>query len=356
MRATPAVRSGASTERGPAPAAPAADAELSPQRALEAERLSLLRRLDGWLEAPLAALGLAWLGLLVVELVWGLSPLLEILGLLIWAVFVVEFAVRVVLAPRKLPFLARNWLTALALFVPALRFVRFAWVARALFAARTARGLRLLRVVSSLNRGMGALGASLGRRGFGYVVALTAAVIVAGAAGMYSFERDLPAGGGLPDYGAALWWTAMLVTTMGSDYWPRTAEGRVLCLLLALYAFAVFGYVTATLATFFVGREATRPDGEVAGAAEVAALRAEVAALRSGEGRRRQHRKPRPPRPGALMARRGGGTPPASPLASSSVPPAAHLEPDGVRVAGAPPTARRGPPGPAAGDPAGTGT
>ncbi len=40
----------------------------------------------------------------------------------------------------------------------------------------------------------------------------------------------------------------MIMTTMGS--WPQTPEGRVLCLLLAVYAFAVFGYVTAMLAAF----------------------------------------------------------------------------------------------------------
>ncbi|MFN7146641.1 MAG: ion channel, partial [Myxococcota bacterium] len=55
-----------------------------------------------------------------------------------------------------------------------------------------------------------------------------------------------------PDYATALWWTAMLLTTMGSETWPRTAEGRVLCLLLAVYGFAMFGYVTAALASLFV--------------------------------------------------------------------------------------------------------
>ncbi len=35
---------------------------------------------------------------------------------------------------------------------------------------------------------MRALGASMGRRGFGYVVALTMIVTLAGAAGMYAFE------------------------------------------------------------------------------------------------------------------------------------------------------------------------
>jgi voltage-gated potassium channel len=135
-----------------------------------------------------------------------------------------------------------------------------------------------VRVVTSLNRGMRALGASMGRRGFGYVVALTAIVTLAGAAGMYAFENE--AEGGLATYGEALWWTAMIMTTMGSAYWPRTPEGRVLCFLLALYSFAVFGYLTAALATFFVGRDAEDERAEVAGAAQVERLREEVAALR----------------------------------------------------------------------------
>jgi voltage-gated potassium channel len=145
--------------------------------------------------------------------------------------------------------------------------------------ARAGRGLRLLRVVSSLNRGMQALATSLSRRGFGYVIALTVLVTFAGAAGMYAFESEGP-DAGLNSYGEALWWTAMVMTTMGSQYWPKTPEGRVLCLLLALYAFAVFGYVTATLATFFVGRDAANPEAEIAGAGSLGALREEIAALR----------------------------------------------------------------------------
>ncbi len=64
-------------------------------------------------------------------------------------------------------------MTVLALIVPAPRVFRIVRVARVLRAARATRGLRLFRVISSLNRGMKALGAAMGRRGFGYVVALT---------------------------------------------------------------------------------------------------------------------------------------------------------------------------------------
>jgi hypothetical protein len=53
-----------------------------------------------------------------------------------------------------------------------------------------------------------------------------------------------------------------------------------LCLLLATYGFAVFGYVTASLATFFIGRHAADPNAELAGADEIEPLRLEVSALR----------------------------------------------------------------------------
>ncbi len=247
------------------------------EQALDSQRRELLEQLEDWLETPMLALGFIWLALLVIDLVWGLSPLLEGISTVIWGVFILDFGIKFTLAPHKLAYLKGNWLTALALLLPALRVIRIVRVVRLLRVARAARGLRLFRIVSSLNRGMRALRAALGRRGFGYVAALTAVVILAGAAGMYAFEGDVS--GGLGNYGAALWWTTMLMTTMGSEYWPRTVEGRVLCLFLAVYAFAVFGYVTATLATFFIGRDAENNDAELAGAQAVEALREQIEAM-----------------------------------------------------------------------------
>lgn len=247
---------------------------------LATERRQVLEQVEDWLETPLLLLALAWLVLLVSELIWGLSPILEATGVVIWIVFIVDFLIKFVLAPDKGAYLRSNWLTAISLVVPALRIFRMFRVFRMLRLVRTTRGLRLVRVVTSVNRGMRALGASLDRRGFGYVVLLTVLVTFAGAAGMYAFENGHPDGRGLNSYGAALWWTGMMMTTMGSEYWPRTAEGRILCLLLALYAFAVFGYVTATLATYFVGRDAAHDQGELPSAAALQELRAEIAALR----------------------------------------------------------------------------
>lgn len=248
------------------------------QEALEKERYELLQRLEDWLEAPMLFLAFVWLALLIVELIWGESFYFAVIGTIIWIVFIVHFAIEFALAPHKTAHLKRNWLSAISLLVPALRIFRVFRVFRLLRMARVGRGLRLFRVISSLNRGMRALGASLRRRGFSYVLALTVLVVLAGAAGMYAFENQVP--NGLNSYGEALWWTTMIMTTLGSQYWPLTFEGRVLCVFLALYAFAIFGYVTAALATFFVGRDAEDNEAELAGARQLAALREELTCLR----------------------------------------------------------------------------
>ena len=258
---------------------------------VQRQRWQLLRRIERAAELPMLVLGLVWLALLVIELTRGLSPGMERLGVAIWAVFLLDFGLRWWLAPDKWRYLKKEWLTALALRLPALRVFRVFRALRALRAARALRGMRLARLLTSVNRGMRALGKTVRRRGFGYVAVATVLVTLAGAAGMYAFESG-DQGRGLDSYGEALWWTAMIMTTMGSETWPRTPEGRVLCVVLALYAFTVFGYVTATLASYFIGRDAESPRGELAGAAELRELRREVAALREELRQARSARSP----------------------------------------------------------------
>jgi voltage-gated potassium channel len=238
------------------------------------ERWRTLDELDEWLRVPMLLLSLAWLVLIVVDLTFGTSPLLGIFTTAIWIIFIAEFAVRFMVAPNKRHFLKRNWLTLVALIVPALRLVR------ALAILRAARGLRLLRIVSSANRSMRALQSTLRRRQFGYVTLMTVLVIALGSAGMLSIEPASEVKGGFTDYWDALWWTAMLLTTIGSQFWPITSEGRALAFLLSLYGLAVLGYLTATFASFFIGRDAEEQEGPVAGAAELHALKREVEALR----------------------------------------------------------------------------
>lgn len=240
---------------------------------LEKERENLLTSIERLMETPMIFLGFVWLILLVVELIWGLPRYLEYTSLGIWILFIIDFLVKFILAPDKLDFLKKNWLTLLSLIIPALRMFK---IARAIRLLRGLRGIRLIRVVSSLNRSLNSLGATMKRRGFGYVTILSLVVTFGGAAGMYALENPHP---GFQSYGLALWWTAMRVITAGSDHWPITPEGRSLAFILSLFGYGVFGYVTATLATFFIGRDAEEDDAPVAGSKGINELKGEVAAL-----------------------------------------------------------------------------
>jgi len=252
----------------------------SPERdRLDSELWQFLDQLEGWLEGPMVALGFVWLVLVVADLLWGLGGFLSALTTVIWALFVLDFLLRLALAPKKAIYLRRNWLTALSLVVPALRVARVVRVIRLARLAPATRTLRLVSVVGSMNRGMRALRASLGRHGAGYVLALTVSVVLVRAAGMLAFERT-PEGEGMDSYGEALWWTAMLVTTIGSEFWPVTPEGRVLALVLSVYSLGVFGFVTATLASFFVGRDVEGGAGDPRGEVTMRDLRDELRALR----------------------------------------------------------------------------
>lgn len=238
------------------------------------QRNNLLHKIEQTLEGPMILLGFLWLALLIIELIWGLTPVLEMLSLAIWIVFIIDFLLKLILAPHKITFIKRNWLTIISLAIPALRVVRIFRFVRLL---RSLRGIRLVKIVASLNRSMRSLNATMRRRGFLYVVLLTLFVLFGGAAGMFAFEKDVA--GGLENYGRALWWTAMVIITIGSEYWPQTPEGRSLCFLLSLYGFSIFGYITATLASFFIGRDAEENNAPVAGAADIKALQIEVERL-----------------------------------------------------------------------------
>ncbi len=230
------------------------------------DRANALSQLDEALELPMLVLAVAWLVLLVVELVIELPSGLEHVATGIWAVFVAEVLIRLWLAQDRLRYLARNWVTIIALVIPALRLLRFARFTRLLRVGRAARGLRAARLVSGLNRARTTIHQALAKRhALGYVIALTVSVTFIGAAGLLSFEQHT---GMFEGYAHALWWTAMLLTTMGSERWPVTAEGRVLCLALAIYGFAIFGYIAGTIASWFVGKD--RANGPAEGDVQAA--------------------------------------------------------------------------------------
>ena len=157
------------------------------KHAVSRERLKLLRQVSDALDEPMTALAFIWLLLLIVDFTHGLGAAGNLASNVIWVIFIVHFLLEFAIAPRKWTYLKQNWLTAIALVLPAFRVLRVFRFVR-LF-AHAGRSLTLLRLLTSLNRGMRALERSLGHSGLGYVIGLTLLVNFGGAAGMYAFEN-----------------------------------------------------------------------------------------------------------------------------------------------------------------------
>ncbi|AKZ55490.1 conserved membrane protein of unknown function [Streptomyces ambofaciens ATCC 23877] len=188
---------------------------------------------------------------------------------LVWAAFVVDYVVRLVLSENRRRFVRTHWLDLCAVALPMLQ------------------PLRLLRLVSTL--------LLVGRRArmapqirlTTYVAGAVVGLLMFGSLAVLSVERDAP-GGNIRTLGDALWWSFTTMTTVGyGDHAPTTGVGRLLAVGLMLSGIALLGVVTANIAAWFLARferddmeERRQTEAIRALAEEVRALRAEVAGLR----------------------------------------------------------------------------
>jgi len=218
-------------------------------------REELRERLDRWLDLPLALASILLVLIAVIELNGGPTEpwrgRLVALGWVLWGLFFAEFAAKFALAPSKREYLKKRPLDILMLLLPFLRFLRLLRVLRA------SRALPVFRLLVFGGRGSGAALALLRRRRLGQLAVVSAMVVLIGAALAYALESGAR-GAPIADFGDALWWSAALVTTVGSELYPVTAGGRVLGFVLALYAVGVFSYFIASIASVLVGLDAQK--------------------------------------------------------------------------------------------------
>jgi voltage-gated potassium channel len=120
---------------------------------------------------------------------------------------------------------------------------------------RASRALPLFRLAVFGGRGSGATLTLLRRRRLGQLAIVSVLVVLLGAAAGLLLEAGAP-GAPIEGFGDALWWSAALVTTVGSEIYPVTAGGRVLGILLMLYAVGIFSYFIASIASVLVGLDA----------------------------------------------------------------------------------------------------
>ena len=232
------------------------------------------------IELPMIFLSFIWFCILILELVNGTSFVLSGLGTGIWILFILYFAMRLATVANKINLLKQNWLFILAIFVTTLRFFPFLQSFPLLRVLTATFGIQMIWIFASAFVGMRILRRNIGHRGAGYVLALTFIVLFAGAAGMLHFERSVQDSQGIHTYLRALWWTAMQLSNMGSGYVIKTTGGRIIDLVVSIYAVVIFGYITALLASFLIDRKVQEPKAEIAYQKSVQALQEEIIQLR----------------------------------------------------------------------------
>jgi len=215
------------------------------------------------IEKPMLILCIIWLCILIVELAYGPNPILSGLGTILWIIFASYFLIRWATAPNKLSFLKVNWLYVTAVLVSVLRFFPFLQPFPLVRALTATFGMQVIWIFASADQGMRSMRKSLGHRGVGYALTLTSVVIFAGAGGILHFEGSSTDPDRIQNYPSAVWWTAMQMTNIGSAYALRTPGGRAICLAISVYAAAMFGYLTALFATFFIDRDIKDPKIEI---------------------------------------------------------------------------------------------
>jgi voltage-gated potassium channel len=170
-------------------------------------------------------------------IVAGESPfatLFTVAGWVIWAIFVLDFVVRMLVAPSTTRFFKRNWWQVLFLVLPFLALFRF------LMALRIARAGRLL---SAAVRGTRSAATSLRSR-LMTVGAVTVMVVLLAANVLFEFA-------GVEPYSTALH-AAALATITGEPVPSDTGVAHILGVVLALYSVIVFAAIAGSLGAFFL--------------------------------------------------------------------------------------------------------
>lgn len=210
------------------------------------DRAALVNRVNRALDLPMALLSLVMLALVLVDLLAELTPearlWLERANWAIWSVFALEFVFKLGLSPDKRTYMRTHWFDALVVIVPMFR------VLRALRILRVTKAFPLFRLAAFVGMGLRGTRTFMIHYRIGYLLALTGLVTLGAAVGALLLERGEPHTR-FVTFGDALWWSAALMTTVGSDLNPQTALGRTLAVGIMLYAQLVFVYLIGALSS-----------------------------------------------------------------------------------------------------------
>ena len=190
---------------------------------------------------PMALLGIAWLVIAIIVVTTDVNSSVSttLVGALfaLWAILLLEYAVRLVITPDRRGYLKRRWAEPATVVIPPLQGWHLVGVEKMCLLIHEGE----LRVEAVLKHH------SLFR-----VLIAAAATLVLGAWLVLLFEENAK-GSNIHDYPDALWWAIVTVTTVGyGDRFPTTSGGRAVAVVLMLVGIGLIGVLTATVASVFI--------------------------------------------------------------------------------------------------------
>lgn len=190
----------------------------------------------------------------------------EVIQNIIWAIFVLDFVGRFVIADKKIIFLRRNFIELLAVVLPFLR------------------PLRALRFLSVATIGFRRFGGKLRNRVTFYVLGTALMLWFITGLAVTEAERGVE-GANITNVWQGWWWSFITMATVGyGDKFPISPEGQWVAVIIVLTGIALLGTVSAVLAAWFVD-SVKETESEILDDAQmtnvaVAQLLVEVKALR----------------------------------------------------------------------------
>ena len=200
-------------------------------------------------EWPLIGIAVAFLVAYAVPIVEpGVSPRVtracDVVVVVSWVLFAVDYLVRLVLAERKGHFVRSNLVDLAVIPLPLLRPLRV---------------LRLVALLSILNR---SAASTLRGRVAVYVTGGALLMLLCAGLAVTAEERGVP-DANILDFGDGIWWAITTMTTVGyGDHYPVTTTGRFIAAALMVGGIALLGVITATLASWMVERVREANDAE----------------------------------------------------------------------------------------------
>jgi voltage-gated potassium channel len=232
-------------------------------------RLATWRR---WTDLPLTILAIGSLPVLALELVRSDlirldRDFLDLMNVVVLVAFALDYFVELALAQQRSSYVRHEWTSALIVVTQALALIPGLAAFGILRVARAGRllrflvfGLRLFAVGGVMRREGRALlrkhaaSLALGLAGFTWI---TSAVL-------FTFAEDVGRRGRIDSFFDALWWSFTTMTTVGSEVFPVTAEGRIVGAFTTVVGLTAFSVVTAKAAEFLVrGDRETNPSSFV---------------------------------------------------------------------------------------------